>query len=149
MLSQTGIYALQALLHLAARDDRVSAGEVAERLGIPSNYLAKVLQRLGQEGIVDATRGRNGGYRLSTSAESLSVADIIAPFQELHTPETCLMGGSCNPENPCSAHRHRVEWNAAIQDLLRTTSLSDLLGRNGDSVLVAVGSTEIQLEEEA
>lgn len=148
MLSQTGIYALQALLHLAERDQRVSASQVADDLGIPSNYLAKVLQRLGQEGIVDATRGRNGGYRLAAPAGSLSVADIIAPFQELTRPEKCLMGGACDIEDPCSAHRHRVEWNAAIQDLLRTTSLADLLGRNGDSPLSAVGSPEQDTEEE-
>ncbi len=140
MLSQTGIYALQALLHLAERDDRVPASRVAEELGIPSNYLAKVLQRLGQEGLVDATRGRTGGYRLAVEPGRLSVADIIAPFQELATPRTCLMGGSCDPARPCSAHRHRVEWNDAIQDLLKSTSLADLLGRNGDSLLSAVGT---------
>lgn len=139
MLSQTGIYALQALLHLAERDDRVPASRVAEELGIPSNYLAKVLQRLGQEGLVDATRGRTGGYRLAVPADGLSVADIIAPFQELSAPRTCLMGGPCDTDHPCSAHRHRVEWNAAIQDLLKSTSLADLLGRNGNSLLSAVG----------
>lgn len=148
MLSQTGIYALQATIHLAARDDRVPAARVAEDLGIPSNYLAKVLQRLGQEGIVDATRGRNGGYRLSAPPESLSVADIIAPFQALATPETCLLGGACDPDRPCSAHGHREEWNAAIRDLLRATSLADLLGRNGRSVLAAVGSPGHRPEDE-
>ena len=147
MLSQTGIYALQALLHLAERDERVSASQVARELGIPPNYLAKVLQRLGQEGIVDATRGRGGGYRLSAPARELSVADIIAPFQELPRPETCLMGGSCDPEHPCSAHRHRVEWNAAIQDQLRATSLADLLGRNGDAPLPPVGPPRTNPED--
>lgn len=147
MISQTGIYALQALLHLAERDERVAASQVAEALGIPGNYLAKVLQRLGQEGIVDGTRGRGGGYRLAAPADGLSVADIIAPFQELPVPETCLMGGPCDPDRPCSAHRHRVEWNAAIQDLLRATSLADLLGRNGDSPLSAVGSPETKNED--
>jgi len=148
MLSQTGIYALQALLHLAERDERVSASQVAEDLGIPANYLAKVLQRLGQEGIVDATRGRGGGYRLAVAADELWVADIIAPFQELAEPVRCLMGGVCDPEDPCPAHRHRVEWNAAIQDLLRTTSLADLLGRNGDTVLASVGSPETNREDD-
>lgn len=148
MLSQTGIYALQALLYLAGREEHVPAGKVAEDLAIPANYLAKVLQRLGREGIVDGTRGRNGGYRLSVAPESLSVAHIIAPFQEIAEPENCLMGGPCDLADPCSAHRHRVAWNAAIQNLLRTTSLADLLGRNGNSALAPVGSPDKTTEDD-
>lgn len=129
MLSQTGLYALQALLHLAEQGEgvHVSAAVMAQGLGIPATYLAKVLQRLAREGILDSTRGARGGYRLAVDPAGLSVAQAVAPFQELRSPETCLLGGPCSERNPCSAHARRAAWNAAALKILEETTLADLL----------------------
>ena len=129
MLSQTGLYALQALLHLAeqGRGAQVPAGVMARELGIPGTYLAKVLQRLAREGILESTRGARGGYRLNVDARRLTVAAAVAPFQELRAPETCLLGGPCDLKNPCSAHARRSAWNAAALEILERTTLADLL----------------------
>ncbi|HSG07228.1 MAG TPA: Rrf2 family transcriptional regulator [Longimicrobiales bacterium] len=129
MLSQTGLYALQALLHLAEQGDgaQVPAAVMARELGVPGTYLAKVLQRLAREGILDSTRGPRGGYRLSVSPGDLTVAAAVASFQELRAPETCLLGGPCDLTNPCSAHARRTAWNAAAMEILEKTTLADLL----------------------
>jgi Rrf2 family iron-sulfur cluster assembly transcriptional regulator len=129
MLSQTGLYALQALLHLAEQGlgAQVPAGVMAKELGIPGTYLAKVLQRLAREGILDSTRGARGGYRLNVAPGDLTVAAAVAPFEELRPPETCLLGGPCDLDNPCSAHARRSAWNAAALEILEKTTLADLL----------------------
>lgn len=129
MLSQTGLYAVQALLHLATHQNgrQIPAAVMAKELGIPANYLAKVLQRLAREGIVESTRGARGGYRLAGDPETVSVADAVAPFQELRSTERCLLGGTCDPDNPCSAHHRRSAWNAAALDILERTTLADLV----------------------
>ena len=95
MLSQTGMYALQALLHLAelGTDAQVTSATLARSLGIPGTYLAKVLQRLAREGILDSARGARGGYRLAVDPAQLTVAAVVEPFQELRALETCLLGG--------------------------------------------------------
>ena len=128
MLSQTGLYAVQALLHLAIHQNgsQVSAAAMAAELGIPANYLAKVLQRLAREGIVESTRGAKGGYRLTGDPHGISIADAVAPFQELRSSERCLLGGACDPLNPCSAHERRSAWNAAALQILEQTTLADL-----------------------
>lgn len=129
MLTQTGLYALQALLHLAVQEngDRVSAALMAGELGVPATYLAKVLQRLAREGVLTSTRGARGGYRLAVDPARLTVAVAVAPFQELRTPKTCLLGGPCNPTRPCSAHARRTAWTAAALEILEQTTLADLL----------------------
>lgn len=129
MLSQTGLYALQSLLHLAEQDEgaHVPAAVMARELRIPATYLAKVLQRLAREGILDSTRGARGGYRLAVDPARLTVADAVAPFQELRSPDTCLLGGPCSEEHPCSAHARREAWNAAALRILEQTTLADLL----------------------
>lgn len=129
MLSQTGLYALQALLHLAELGDgaHAPASSMARELKIPGTYLAKVLQRLAREGILTSTRGAKGGYRLAVDPAELSVAAAVTPFQELRSPETCLLGGPCDLNNPCSAHARRSAWNAAALRILERTTLADLL----------------------
>ncbi|HKJ03083.1 MAG TPA: Rrf2 family transcriptional regulator [Longimicrobiales bacterium] len=129
MLSQTGLYALQSLLHLAEQGEgaQVTAAATARELAIPGTYLAKVLQRLAREGILESTRGAGGGYRLARDPASLTVAAAVAPFQELRAPETCLLGGPCDLANPCSAHARRTAWNAAALEILEKTTLADLL----------------------
>jgi DNA-binding IscR family transcriptional regulator len=58
MLSQTGLYALQAVLRLAERGDaKTSASALAEELGIPRNYLAKVLHASPARGCSDPAAG--------------------------------------------------------------------------------------------
>jgi Rrf2 family protein len=129
MLSQTGVYALQALLHLASQRNgaQVTAGAAARELGIPGTYLAKVHQRLAREGILGSTRGARGGYRLAVDPSSLTVARVVKPFQDFRTPDACLLGGPCNPLQPCTAHARRSAWNAAALEILETTTLADLL----------------------
>ena len=129
MLSQTGVYALQAVLHLArtGRADAVPAAVMAEALDIPANYLAKVLHRLRREGVLDSTRGSRGGYRLVGEPEEVTVARVVAPFQELRPTRTCLMGGACDLDNPCPAHARRTAWTASALEVLEHTTLADLL----------------------
>jgi len=129
MLSQTGLYALQALLHLAEQGNgaQVPAAAMAKELSVPGTYLAKVLQRLAREGILESTRGARGGYRLKVQPGDLTVAAAVAPFQELRAPETCLLGGPCDLNNPCSAHARRSAWNTAAMEILEKTTLADLL----------------------
>lgn len=129
MLSRTGIYALQAAMHLAQQPPEAltSASVMAEHLAVPSNYLAKVLNRLTREGILESTRGARGGYRLAVPAEALSVADVVSPFEEPRTAKLCLLGGPCNDQDPCTAHRRRLEWHEARQSILRETTVAELL----------------------
>lgn len=129
MLSQTGVYALQAVLHLAQSGpgEAVPAAAMAEALVIPRNYLAKVLHRLAREGVLASTRGSRGGYRLVEDPGTLTVARVVAPFQELRPTRTCLMGGPCDLDNPCSAHARRTAWTASALEMLERTTLADLL----------------------
>ncbi len=129
MLSRSSVYALRAALHLARAPGGtpISAARMASELDVPREYLAKVLARLRQEGILTAMRGAKGGYRLGVPAPELSVATLVAPFDDLQPPEVCLLGGPCDPEAPCSAHKRRMQWNQARLRLLSATTVSELL----------------------
>lgn len=134
MLSDTAEYALRATLYIAQQTETgnlVRTDDVAEALGVPRNYLSKILHVLGKEGVLLGVRGPLGGFRLAMAADRIPLARVVEPFDDLK-PRTCILGRPrCSDKNPCPAH-HR--W-AGIADTLRTffngTTLGDLLKEGG------------------
>ena len=84
MLSQKAKYAIKALLTLArARDgDLVQANDVAERQNIPRKFLDLIFFELRRHGLVQSTRGREGGYMLALPA-AVGLALVSHPLAEV------------------------------------------------------------------
>lgn len=55
----------------------LSAAALAEYHGIPGPYLAKTLQALARAGLVTASPGRHGGYRLARPADRITLLDLV------------------------------------------------------------------------
>ena len=76
--------ALFAVLELAREPGRqVSAAEIAEKYGVSTNHLAKVLRNLARAGLVEATRGARGGYRFNGNAKRVSLYEVIGMFEDI------------------------------------------------------------------
>src|SRR6266542_1388551 len=108
MLSTTAEHALRALAELARLPEGSSmlGRELAEHASIPANYLSKILWTLGNAGIIDATRGNRGGYRLKRNAAEVHLFEVVELFDRDRTRVACLLGGTreCDQDNPCTAH---------------------------------------------
>jgi len=79
MLRRSGLQALQALLHLAmASPQWCSVSDIAEAQGLPAPMLEQLLLQLRRAELVEAKRGRQGGYRLSRAAESIPVGEVLS-----------------------------------------------------------------------
>lgn len=131
MLTRTAGYALHAVLTIAemgANGDPVRARDLADRLSIPANYLAKILQTLAKAGVLNSERGRNGGFRLASDPAAISLLDIVDPFDDLGRERQCLLGrGTCSDTGGCPAHK---EWKEASDPAFRffqKQTLADLL----------------------
>lgn len=131
MLSKTAQYALRAVHHLARspRGERVPAVEIAEALGVPGNYLSKILHALGRAGLLESVRGPNGGYALARSPEAIPLSEILAAFDEHPDDERCLLGrGRCRDSDPCPAHGRWKEVSDRVYGFFEETTVADLLG---------------------
>ena len=79
MLRRSGLQALQALLHLAMASPKwCSVSDIAEAQGLPAPMLEQLLLQLRRAELVEAKRGRQGGYRLSRAAESIPVGEVLS-----------------------------------------------------------------------
>ena len=55
----------------------LNARDLAEFFDLPPGYLAKQMQRLAAAGVVEAVRGRSGGYRLARASETITLLQIV------------------------------------------------------------------------
>jgi Rrf2 family protein len=130
MLNQSADYALRATLYMAhnGAERAYKATTVADALGLPFNYLSKILVELVRADVLTSGRGPTGGYTLAVPPERLSLEQIIAPFQDLEPRRKCLMGDrNCDVNNPCVAHHSWSEIKNEFTAGLRNTTLAALL----------------------
>jgi Rrf2 family protein len=129
LLSQTTEYALRAIIHLARTndDDPVRVDDVAEALGVPRNYLSKILHVLARDGVLASTRGPGGGFRLARAPETLRLVDVIGEFEVPEAPGDCLLGRTrCPDEATCPAHERWTTVSSTIADFFEKTTVADL-----------------------
>ena len=79
MLSTTAEHAIRAMAYLARvpQGQVVLAREIARETEIPPDYLSKILASLRNAGLLESTRGTNGGYRLLRPAAEIFLVDIV------------------------------------------------------------------------
>ncbi len=71
-------YGIHCLLWLVSSGDTpLSSRDLAELQGISPSFLAKIFPRLEKAGIVAASEGVRGGYRLARAPEEISFLDIV------------------------------------------------------------------------
>jgi Rrf2 family iron-sulfur cluster assembly transcriptional regulator len=118
ILSRTSQYAIQALIYLTTRPagQSVLCRDIATELGVPSPYLAKVLQNLCHERFLDSTRGRNGGFSLGHGVENINLLDIVMATEGHRIERECLLGHkACQDSTACPMHR---KWKMIKEDIL-------------------------------
>lgn len=124
-LTQSGDYAVRAVLMIARRGEArlLKSREIAEEMDIPGQYAPQVLALLVRVGILDATSGPAGGYRLRKPACDLSLLEVIRAVEGPLERERCVLaGGPCDWEAVCPLHPtwHEIE-ESVIRQLASTT----------------------------
>jgi Rrf2 family cysteine metabolism transcriptional repressor len=82
-LSTKGEYGLLAIIDLALHSDHgpVQSIQVAERQDIPKQYLDQLMLILKKAGLVESSRGRQGGYVLAKPANAISILEIVTALE--------------------------------------------------------------------
>jgi len=73
-------YAILAMIHLAMKYDAgrpVTAGEIARVQEVPLKFLTQIMLVLQKAGLVNAIRGKEGGYKLGRIPSKISLGDIV------------------------------------------------------------------------
>ena len=67
----------------------VSTAQLADYFDLPAPYLAKQLKALVKSGVLAATTGPRGGYRLARSATQITLLEIVEAVDGESVPYEC------------------------------------------------------------
>ena len=133
-LTTKGRYGLRAVIDLAmyAKNEPVSLSDVAERQNISISYLEQLVAKLKKAGIVQSTRGAQGGYALAKAPEEISVGEILRALEGSLSPVDCsAVDGEgeteCSASNFCVTKYVWKRINDSINDTVNNMFLSELL----------------------
>jgi Rrf2 family protein len=128
-LSKKADYGLIALKHLAQHSEAsISAREIAAEYRIPSELLAKILQRLARKGLVVSQQGTRGGYVLARDPSKISIVDVIEALDGPIGITPCERGSSCEQLDRCSVKDPLMAVRAKMVRILGDTSIYELAG---------------------
>lgn len=127
-LTSKGRYAVTAMLDVAlyGNDQPTPLSDIAERQNISLSYLEQLFSRLRRAELVESVRGPGGGYKLTRSANAISIGDIIHAVNESVDATRCRGQSNCNGGERCLTHNLWSDLSDRIASFLNDISLADL-----------------------
>ena len=105
MISTRGRYALRMMLDLGEHcaEGYVSLKDIAARQEISKKYLEQIIPVLNRAGLLQTSRGVQGGYRLSRKPAEYTLGDILRATETNLSIVACLEPGAqtCPREPEC------------------------------------------------
>ncbi len=126
-------YALRAMFELAKRQGDggvVRAAQIAERQAIPKRFLEVILHQLRQGGMVNAQRGKEGGFFLARRADAITLGEIIRFIDGPLSPVDCQAEKTTRPcplKGSCVFIALWEEARTALEKVYDSQSLQDLV----------------------
>ncbi|MFC4852162.1 RrF2 family transcriptional regulator [Actinophytocola glycyrrhizae] len=113
----------------------VSAAQLAEYYDLPAPYLAKQLQALVRAGVLAATTGPRGGFRLARPAGEITLLAIVEAVDGASAPYECReirqRGTGALPQedcrNACVLARKMADAHDAWRRTLAADTLADIV----------------------
>ena len=119
------------MLDLAQHPDEgyISLKTVAERQDISMKYLEAIVGALKKAGLVDSSRGKEGGYSLSRAPEDYTIGEILRCMEDSLAPVSCIRAGGvdCEKASACMTLPMWRELDELTNAYLDTVTLRDLL----------------------
>ena len=133
-LNNTSQYAIRILSYVAnnSSDKLISAKELSHELNIPYKFLTKIMTDLVKFDFIFSLRGREGGFRLSRDASSITIMNVLNAFNEFTDHDKCILGiGECvgpTGKLKCILHDKWVKPKSMIKKMYEETTIENIEG---------------------
>jgi Rrf2 family protein len=121
-------YGLMAIHYIAFHQHVgvANAKRIAEDLGIPSELLAKILQRLAKRRLIRSVNGPKGGYVLARQPGKITVGEVLRAIEGPLSIVQCYQDTQCAQLGRCNIRRPVWMIQTSIERLLDTLSLEEM-----------------------
>ncbi|HEY5648326.1 MAG TPA: Rrf2 family transcriptional regulator [Nitrospiria bacterium] len=129
-LSKKIDYGLIAISHIAYQgDDKITnAKRIAEEYQIPRELLAKILQKLARQGLIDSQNGPKGGYSLTRSPDEITVGEVVKAIEGPVGLVDChrIDGMGCQQIGTCTVRLPIQRIQDSISRLLEEVTIEQI-----------------------
>lgn len=130
MFSKTCEYAIRAMIFIAQKTkdgDKVAIKEIAQGIDSPVHFIAKILQDLSRKGLLQSSKGPNGGFYLDHISMKRSLADIVRAVDGERLFKGCGLGlPQCSESHPCPIHHQFKTVRMQLMQTFETAKVGDL-----------------------
>lgn len=129
-LSTRTRYGMRAILELAQSGKKgpLQLKIIAQRQDISVKYLEQLMVVLKTAGLVRSVRGSKGGYVLAKAPEQIALSEVLHCLEGSVTTVECVENREyCTRAADCAARELWVKVQKAIEDVLKSMTLQDLV----------------------
>ena len=120
-------YALIAIKHLSENPKKLSSvSDMSTTYGIPREILAKTMQALAKENIVESVKGPQGGYRNKNKTSDVSLNKFFEVLEGPTAIMDCYFESGCNHLSNCNIKTPIKKINDSVRDLFKNITLADI-----------------------
>lgn len=126
-ISEAASIGMHTMALLARQSDRrFTNQEIADSLGASGHHLAKVMQRLVRVGLVNSTRGPQGGFLLAKPERTVTLLEVYEAVEGPADETGCLAEAPPCRGMRCILGRAVQSVETQLRDFLKKTTLADL-----------------------
>jgi Rrf2 family protein len=135
-VSTKGRYSLRIVSFLGAQPGGflASKAEIAEAEGIPPAYVQQLMMRLVIAGLVQAKRGRRGGFSLARAPEAITVAEVLKASEGEIELVPCRRPEACERAPDCPTRPLWMTATDLLEQLFQGTTIAQLTSGDGSGV---------------
>src|SRR5688500_13722120 len=138
LFSTKAEYGVRLMIELGRRTETepVALSAIAEAETLPLSYLAHLVAKLREAGLVSSTRGAHGGYRLARPAEQITMLEVVEALEGPIAPMECfhesregrvLCSHETDGDRACATKLLWTRVQGGITRALAGTTLADLV----------------------
>ena len=132
-ISTKGRYALRMILDMVQNQKMgpVALKDISERQNVSKKYLEQIALVLSQAGILQGTRGHQGGYRMMADPAEITVYQVLEITEGSMHPVACLdhAPNDCDRCNGCETLYIWEGLDQVIRDYLSSMTIQDVLDK--------------------